>query len=79
MDRSRIWRKAYPMIDLKDKKEMLRGSVWTRRSYKGRRVTTPLPRGKKSKPTMFSNNELFPLDCVPRTAILGSEIYLSRP
>jgi len=42
-------------------------------------VTTPEPRGRKSKPTIFSRRELLPLDCVPKTAILGSEIYLSNP
>lgn len=55
------------------------GSRWTRRSSRGRRVTTPEPLGRKSSPTMFSRRELFPLDWVPKTAILGSEIYLSRP
>ena len=55
------------------------GSVWTRRSSRGRRVTTPDPRGRKSRPTMFSRSELLPLDCVPRTAIRGREISLSRP
>ena len=53
--------------------------MWTSLNYNGLLVTTPEPRGKKSKPTMFSRRELFPLDCVPKTAILGSEIYLSRP
>lgn len=57
----------------------LRWSVWTSLNYNGLLVTTPEPRGKKSKPTMFSSKELFPLDCVPNTAILGSDIYLSRP
>lgn len=59
--------------------EEVRGSVCTRRSSKGRRVTTPDPLGRKSRPTMFSSRELFPLDCVPSTAILGSEISLSSP
>mmetsp|Transcript_21622 Transcript_21622/g.69619 ORF Transcript_21622/g.69619 Transcript_21622/m.69619 type:complete len:219 (-) Transcript_21622:130-786(-) len=35
----------------------------------GRRVTMPLPRGRKSRPTMFSNTELLPLDWPPTTAI----------
>lgn len=59
--------------------KILRGSVWTSLNYKGLRVTTPEPRGKKSKPTIFSKSELLPLDWVPKTAILGREIYLSRP
>ena len=42
-------------------------------------MTTPEPLGKKSRPTMFSRSELLPLDWVPRTAILGREIYLSSP
>lgn len=59
--------------------EEVRGSVCTRRSSKGRRVTTPDPLGRKSRPTIFSRSELFPLDWVPSTAILGREISLSRP
>ena len=54
-------------------------SVWTSLSSRGLLVTTPDPRGRKSRPTMFSKSELFPLDWVPRTAILGKEIYLSSP
>ena len=42
-------------------------------------MTTPDPLGRKSSPTMFSRSELLPLDWVPRTAILGREISLSRP
>jgi hypothetical protein len=57
----------------------VRGSVCTRRSSKGRRVTTPDPLGRKSRPTIFSRSELLPLDCVPSTAILGREISLSSP
>ena len=34
----------------------------------------PLPRGRKSRPTMFSKTELFPLDCPPTTAICGRSI-----
>lgn len=57
----------------------LLGSKCTKRSSRGRLVTTPEPRGRKSRPTIFSKSELFPLDCVPKTAILGREISLSRP
>lgn len=57
----------------------VRGSVWTNLSSSGRLVTTPDPLGRKSRPTMFSRSELLPLDWVPRTAILGSEISLSSP
>lgn len=42
-------------------------------------MTTPLPLGKKSKPTILSNNELLPEDCVPTTQILGSYIYFYSP
>lgn len=34
---------------------------------RGRRVTMPLPLGKKSLPTMFSRTEDFPEDCDPTT------------
>ena len=34
--------------------------------------TSPL--GKKSSPTTFSNNELFPALYIPNTHILGSEM-----
>ena len=33
----------------------------------GRRVTIPLPRGRKSLPTMFSRTEDLPDDCEPTT------------
>ena len=69
---------AFLMIGLKLKTN-IRGSVWTSLSSKGLRVTTPEPRGRKSSPTIFSRRELFPLDWVPSTAILGREIYLSSP
>ena len=55
------------------------GSMCTNLSSRGLRVTTPDPLGKKSRPTMFSSSELLPLDWVPKTAILGREISLSRP
>ena len=42
----------------------------------GQRVTIPLPRGRKSLPTMFSNTELFPLDWPPTTANWGKSIGL---
>lgn len=35
------------------------------RNYKGRRVTTPEPLGKKSRPTIFYNSEDLPDDWVP--------------
>jgi len=34
----------------------------------------PDPRGKKSRPTMFSNTELLPLDWEPTTTICGKSI-----
>ena len=34
--------------------------IWHKRSSNGRRVTTPSPRGKKSKPTIDSKTEDFP-------------------
>ncbi len=39
-----------------------------------RLVTIPDPLGRKSLPTMFSRTELFPVLCVPMTAIWGSWI-----
>lgn len=54
-------------------------SRWTSLSSSGLLVTTPDPLGKKSKPTIFSSNELLPEDCVPKTTILGKEICLSSP
>ena len=36
---------------------------------KGRRVTIPEPRGKKSLPTKFSKTDDLPADCEPTTAI----------
>lgn len=58
---------------------MILGSIWTSLSSRGLRVTTPEPLGKKSSPTIFYSSELLPLDWVPKTAILGSEISLSSP
>ena len=42
-------------------------------------MTTPPPLGKKSRPTIFYKRELLPLDCVPKTAMVGNEISLSSP
>ena len=44
----------------------------TRRNSRGRRVTTPPPRGRKSRPTMDSIRELFP--CLPRLEMKSSSI-----
>jgi len=41
---------------------------------KGLLVTIPDPLGKKFKPQIDSNKELFPADYSPRTAILGREM-----
>lgn len=37
------------------------GSTWTSWRMRGRRVTTPVPRGRRSLPTRASSTELFPL------------------
>lgn len=37
------------------------GGTFTSCNTRGRRVTTPEPRGRKSRPTKLSNTELFPL------------------
>ena len=44
---------------------------WTSWSTSGRRVTIPIPRGRKLRPTMFSRTELLPDDCAPMTTICG--------
>lgn len=49
------------------------------RLTKGRRVTIPVPLGKKSRPTMFSSTELFPLDWEPITVIWGRSTGLWTP
>ena len=36
---------------------------------RGRRVTIPLPRGRKSRPTMFSSTDDLPDDCEPTTTL----------
>lgn len=46
---------------------------------KGRRVTMPVPRGRKSRPTIFSKTELLPLDWEPMTAIWGKSTGLWTP
>jgi hypothetical protein len=38
----------------------------------GLRVTIPLPRGRKSRPTIFSRTDDFPDDCEPTTTLRGS-------
>ena len=48
------------------------GLMCTNWSISGRRVTMPVPRGRKSRPTRFSRTELLPVLCVPTTAIWGS-------
>lgn len=40
-----------------------RGGTCTSCNTRGRRVTMPDPRGKKSRPTRLSSTELFPLLC----------------
>jgi len=45
-------------------------------SIRGHLVTIPLPRGRKSRPTILSKTELFPLDWAPTTTIYGSSIEL---
>lgn len=47
------------------------GGTDTSWSTRGRRVTMPLPRGRKSRPTMFSSTLLLPLDWLPITTIWG--------
>lgn len=39
------------------------GGTFTSCNTRGRRVTIPEPRGRKSRPTKLSNTELFPLLC----------------
>lgn len=48
--------------------------AWTNLNSKGLLVTVPSPLGKKSYPTIDSNNELLPADYKPTIAILGNEI-----
>ena len=40
-------------------------------STSGRRVTMPVPLGRKSRPTMLSRTLLLPDDCDPTTTICG--------
>lgn len=43
----------------------------------GLRVTMPLPRGRKSLPTIFSRTDDFPDDCEPTTTYRSISIRLS--
>lgn len=52
---------------------------WSRILTRGRRVTMPVPRGRKSRPTMFSKTELLPLDWEPITVICGKSTGLCTP
>lgn len=45
-------------------------------SMSGRRVTMPLPRGRKSLPTIFSSTDDFPDDCEPTTTYESISIGL---
>lgn len=45
---------------------------------RGRRVTMPLPRGRKSRPTMFSRTEDLPADCEPTTTCRAVSSAISR-
>jgi hypothetical protein len=57
-----------PALSLKSSKvahgftTYLEGGICTSLISKGLLVTTPEPLGKKSRPTTFSNKELFPED-----------------
>lgn len=55
-------------------KTHLRLFKWTIRSSRGLLVTTPDPLGRKSRPTMFSKSEDFPLDWVPAS----KKMYLKQ-
>ena len=46
---------------------------------RGRRVTMPEPRGRKSLPTRLSSTELLPELCAPTTAIWGRSILATIP
>ena len=48
-------------------------------NYKGLRVTTPDPLGRKSRPTICSSKELLPDDWFPSTTTFGNDNFLSRP
>ena len=58
---------------------LMSSETWLRRSSRGLLVTTPSPRGKKSRPTIDSRTEDLPALCEPRTAIRGKLIYCWRP
>ena len=63
----------------KTAKGVVPSSMWLRRSSSGLLVTTPSPRGKKSRPTIDSRTEDLPADCEPSTAILGRLMYCCSP
>jgi hypothetical protein len=42
-------------------------------------VTIPVPRGRKSLPTIFSRQDDFPLDCEPITVICGRSTGFCTP
>lgn len=44
----------------------------------GRRVTMPLPRGRKSLPTIFSSTDDFPDDCEPTTTYEASVLAFRK-
>ena len=41
-------------------------------------VTMPLPRGRKSRPTMFSRTEDLPDDCEPTTTYTAVSTFVDR-
>jgi len=53
--------------------------VYTNLNSRGLLVTTPSPLGKKSRPTIYSRRDDFPLLYVPRTVIRGREMYFDKP
>ena len=53
--------------------------IWHKRNSNGLRVTTPSPRGKKSRPTIDSNTDDLPELWVPREHIRGNFIYSFTP
>lgn len=63
----------------KTAKGVVPSSVWLRRNSRGLLVTTPSPRGKKSRPTIDSRTDDLPADWPPSTAILGKLMYYWRP
>lgn len=51
-------------------------SIRRKLSTSGHLVTIPLPRGKKSFPTIDSTTLLFPLDWEPTETMMGSSMLL---